>query len=197
VPDTLSTFTQALGLVPDNTSRLIGPVSTRSVWLSLTTDRGGAQADPGQLPAVITIPAAGTWVDIPIDTGVFLPTTNPLFWRNDANAHVFYNYQADWPPANVPPGHIREVTMLAVVTIDPSGTGTHELAFSVSGVPIPPFVQFDPASQQNELTVTVNATSPIDVSAAPPISVQIRNLDSAGDVTLLGADFKVFGGALA
>lgn len=197
MPDTLSTFSEAMGLIPDNTSRLISPDDQRSVAISLMPDRGGAFADQAQGPFVIPLPVVDDWVDIPQAIGagmVFSPAS--VFWRMDANGHLIYNYAADWPTVVVPPGYLRAVRFVAVVDFDP-GNDVLQFAMAVAGVPQAPFFTIDAASTALAMTISVVGGQGIDVSAAPPISLQVRNQTNTDSLTVFLMSMSVTGGALA
>ena len=196
MPDTLSTFSQAMALVPDNTSRLISPDDQRSVAISLLTDRGSVYGDPALGPWLIPIPAVDTWVDIPLSIAADMVQADVLFWRKDANGQLFYNYAADWPTIVVPPGMVRQVTLLAVVDIDP-GNATWEFAWTIGGVLQAPVFTVDSSTSTDALTVTILSGDPIDVSLAPPVSLQVRNITSATDLPLNLVSLRATGGPLA
>lgn len=191
--DTLSTFQQAMALLPDNTSRLISPDDQRSVAVSLMQDRGACFGNPANGPWVIPIPAINTWVDIPQAIAVDMVQGGSLFWRMDANGQLVYDYAADWPTIVVPPGHIRQVTLLGVVDIDPNGD-TFEFAFTIGGVIQEPVFTVETASQTDAITVTVISGDPVDVSAAPPVSMSVRNTDNANDLSMNLISLRTSGG---
>ena len=192
MPDTLSTFQQAMGLIPDNTSRLIEPDDQRSVAISLMADRGAAFS---VVPASIPMPVINTYVDIPIGmTG--MTQGESLFWRMDANGHLFYNYAADWPTVVVPPGHIRSVWLTGVVDFDPDGS-TWQFAFTIAGVIQPPEFTIETSVQTDAITAVVVADEPIDVSAAPPVSLAARNLSNTNPLNINLVTLRTRGGPLA
>lgn len=194
--DTLSTFTQAMALLPDNTSRLINPSAHRSALISLLDDRGAAFADPTQAPFTIPIPAVDTWVDIPLAiSAAMVESPAVLFWRMDANGHLVYDYEADWPTITVPPGHIRAARLLAVIGLDP-GTDIWEFAFTLGGAIQEPTWIIDTATATDAITVTLIAGQGVDVSLAPPVSVSVRNLNDASDLTMLAFNMSTTGGPL-
>lgn len=196
MPDTLSTFTQAMALIPDNSARLISPDDQRSVAISLMSDRGGAFADEAAGPWVIPIPAVDVWVDIPLAISVdMVESPASLFWRKDANGQLLYDYAADWPTIVVPPAMTRSVRMAAVLGIDPDADAW-EFAFTIGGVILTPTQTISTATTTHAVTVTLAGSQGIDVSDAPPISVQCRNLSDATDLALLSLSFGTQGGAL-
>lgn len=195
MPDTLSTFSEAMGLIPDNTSRLISPDDQRSVAISLMSDRGAAF---GVGPFVVPIAAIDTYVDIPLGIGGAPPMTQgeSLFWRMDANGQLVYNYAADWPTIVVPPGHIRSVELIGVVDFDPDGS-TWVFAFSIGGVIQPPEFTTETAVSADAIVVTMVSGDPVDVSLAPPVSLAVKNLTNTNDLTLNLVSMRVRGGPLA
>lgn len=183
--DTLLTFTEAMNGLPDNNTRLIDPADVRGAHLSLLQDYGANYGDPAQAPWVVPIPAQDTWVDIPIAIGgaaAMVPGGN-LFWRQDGNGHLKYDYLADWPTTVVPAGYTRTVRLLGVVTIDP-GNVTWEFAFTIAGVIQLPTYVVDSASTTDALSVSIVSGDPIDVSVAPPVSMSVRNLTNDDDLPL-------------
>lgn len=195
MPDTLSTFTQAMGLIPDNTSRLISPDDERSVAISLMDDRGAAVGDSNFAPWTVPIAAIGTWVDIPqaID---MLQEPQVLFWRMDANGHLIYNYAADWPTIVVPPGHQRAARFASTLNIDPNNN-VWQFAISIDNVPQEPFITVDDASTTDALSVLVLNGEILTLTDSPVISVQVRNQSNTDDLALAAFLFGVVGGALA
>jgi hypothetical protein len=193
--DTLVTFQQAMNLLPDNASRLIEPDDVRSAFLSLLPDRGAAFA-----VGTFTVPIVtqGTWVDIPIGIGggATMVQGDALFWRKDSNGHLVYDYQADWPAATVPPGYVREVFLVGVVQIDP-GNIVWEFAFTIGGVIQAPTVLVDSASTTDSISVPIISGDPVDVSAAPPVSLSVRNLTNTDDLPLTLVSFRATGGVQA
>lgn len=195
MPDTLSTFSEAMGLLPDNTSRLVSPDDQRSVAISLMADRGGAFGDQDLAPWTVPMPVIDEWVDLPqaIDM-VFSPAS--VFWRMDANGHLFYDYAADWPTIVVPPGHQRSVRFAAVIDFDP-GNDVRQFAIALDGVPQEPFFTIDAASTANAVTITIAGGQGIDVSAAPVVSVMSRNQTNTDALELNLLSLAITGGALA
>jgi hypothetical protein len=196
--DSLVGFTQAMNLLPDNTSRLIGADDVRSSLLSLMPDRGTAFADPAAMPKSVTIPAVNTWVDLPVALGG-APTMQSgaqLFWRMDANGHLKYDYPADWPTITVPPGTQRISTLYGVIDIDPNGV-TWEFAFTVAGVPRTLVYRVIEPSQTDALSVAMIDGPAIDVSVAPLVSVSVRNLTNATPLLVRAFSFRAIGGPLA
>ena len=195
MPDTLSSFSEAMGLIPDNTSRLISPDDQRSVAISLMPDRGGCFGDSGLGPWSIPMPVVDDWVDInqSIDM-VFSPAS--VFWRMDANGALIYNYAADWPTIVVPPGHLRAVRALAVIDFDPDNN-VWQFALALGQVPQPPFFTIDAASTAAAMTITVAGGQGVDVSAAPPVSLMARNRSNTTALALNLFSLSVTGGALA
>lgn len=197
MPDTLSTFTQAMALIPDNTSRLISPDDQRSVALSLMPDRGAAFADPGAGPYVVPIAVVDEWVDIPLAIAAnMVQSPASLFWRMDANGHLGYDYAADWPTTVVPGGYTRSVRFTGVVDIDPDNN-VWQFAMALDGIPQAPFYTIDAASTAAAMTFTVVAGQGIDVSLAPRVSMMVRNQSNITDLNLLLFSISVVGGALA
>lgn len=196
--DTLAYFQEALGLLPDNTTRLVSPEDVRRVSLSLLGDRGGAFGDPAQGPWVVPIPAIDTPVDIPIAIGggAAMVLGEALFWRLDANGHLVYDYLGDWPTAVVPAGYTRQVTLLGVVEIDPNAD-TWEFAFTIGGVVQLPVYTIDSSVQTDAISITMVSGDPIDVSLAPPVSLQVINRTSANDLTLNLVSMRTQGSILA
>ena len=195
MPDTLSTFSVAMGLIPDNTARLIAPDDQRSVAISLLPDRGGAVGDPG--PWVIPIAAVDVWVDIPqAISGDMVPGEGALFWRMDVNGHLAYDYAADWPTIVVPPGHLRNVRFVGEVDIDPNNN-VWQFAMAIAGVPQTPFITVDDASTTDALAVIILAGVLMDVSAAEIVSLQVRNQSNTDDLELNAIEYGVTGGPLA
>ena len=196
MPDTLSTFQQAMALLPDNTSRLISPDDQRSVAVSLMTDYGSCFGDPAMSPWVVPIPAINTWVDIPLTIAADMVQGGSLFWRMNANGQLFYDYAADWPTIVVPPGYIRTVTLIGVVDFDPNGD-TWQFAFTIGGVVQAPIFTVETAGQTDAVVTTLVSGDPVDVSLAPPISLQVRNLTTAGDLNLNLVSLRTTGAAQA
>lgn len=197
MPDTLSSFTEAMALVPDNTSRLISPDDQRSVAISLIADRGGCFADPLAGPYVVPITVIDEWVDIPLAlVPDMVASPANLFWRMDANGQLGYDYQADWPAAVVPAGYVRSVRFVGVVDIDPDNN-VWQFAMALDGVPQEPFFTIDAASTANAMTFTVAAGQGIDVSLAPRVSMMVRNQSNTTDLDLLLFSMATIGGALA
>jgi hypothetical protein len=198
VADTLAYLQEALGLLPDNTTRLISPDDVRRVHLSLVGDRGGVFADPAQGPWTVPIPAIDTWVDIPIAIGggPAMVLGESLFWRKDSNGHLFYNYAADWPTVAVPAGYTRQVTLLGVVEFDPNGD-TWEFGFTIAGVIQLPTFTIETAGQTDSTSATIISGDPVDVSAAPAVSLSVRNLSSDADLSMTLASFRTQGSVLA
>lgn len=161
-------------------------------------DRGGASADAALMPVTVPIPAVDTWVDINLALGVpiMLQSSASLFWRMDANGQVFYNYAADWPTTVVPPGYERTVRAQAALTIDPNND-SFEFAIAFDGVPHAPFTGVDTANSTDEISLFVISNSIIDVSLAPPVSVQVKNTDDSTDLILNSFAMLTTGGALA
>jgi len=198
VADTLLNFQEAMNGLPDNTTRLIQPANVRGANLSLMQDYGGNYADPAQGPWTVPIPAVNTWVDIPqaIGGAAAMVLGGALFWRQDANGHLKYDYLADWPTTVVPAGYTRIVRLLGVVTIDP-GNITWEFAFTIGGVIQLPTYVVDSSSTSDALSVSVISGDPIDVSLAPPVSMSVRNLTNADDLPLQLLSMRTTGAALA
>ena len=192
--DTLLNFTQAMSGVPDNTSQLVTPRNLRELQLSAITDRGAAYAAVG--PWTVPIPAADVWVDIPSAISADM-TESPavLFWRMDTNGHLFYNYAADWPTIDVPPGLIRAVILTAVIGLDPGGP-TWEFAFTIDGVPQEPTELVETSGQTDAVTVTLIAGQGIEPGIAPPVSVSVKNNSNGGDLDLLSFGLNIRGGPL-
>ena len=195
--DDLATFQGAMALLPDNTSREIDAVDVRRAYLSLLPDRGAMYAEPTSAPWTIPIPAAGTWVDIPLA----LPPgdriqSDSLFWRTNANGQLVYNYAADWPTVAVPAGYTREVLLLGVVELDPNGDA-FEFAFTIGGVIQAPTYVVDTANTTQRIQVPIISGDPIDVSLAPPVSISVRNLDDASDLDLTLFSMRATGGVRA
>jgi len=185
-----------MALIPDNTSRLISPDDQRSVAISLMADRGSCFSDPAAGPWVIPIPAVNTWVDIPLAIAADMVQADVLFWRMDANGQLFYDYLADWPTTVVPPGHTRQVTLLAVVDIDPNGD-TWEFAWTIGGVVQEPVFTIETATATQAIVATILSGDPIDVSVAPPVSLQVQNIDNANDLALNLVSLRATGGPQA
>ena len=184
-----------MGLIPNNTSRLIEPDDQRSVAISLLADRGAAIGEPG--PWVIPITAVGAWVDIPqAISSDMVQTPAALFWRMDANGHLFYDYAADWPTITVPGGHQRSIRFSAEVDIDPDNA-VWQFAMAIAGVPQTPFITIDSASTTDALAVVVLNGAILDVTAADRISLQVRNQSTTADLTLNAIAYGVVGGPLA
>ena len=194
--DTLTDFQGAMALLPDNTSRVVSPEDIRRSYLSLQSDRGACYGDPAQGPWVIPIPAVNTWVDIPNAISGDMVQSDVLFWRMNANGALFYNYQADWPTAVVPGGYIRQVLLLAAVTVDP-GNEVWEFAWTIGGVIQAPTYVLDSSSTTGALTQTILSGDPVDVSVAPPVSLSVRNLTNANDLPLQLVSLRATGGVLA
>lgn len=172
-------------------------MDVRRAYLSLLPDRGAMYGEPASAPWTIPIPAAGTWVDIPLA----LPPadrvqSDSLFWRMNANGQLVYNYAADWPTVAVPAGYTREVLLLGVVELDPNGDA-FEFAFSIGGVIQAPTYVVDTAVSTQAISVTVVSGDPVDVSVAPPVSMSVRNLDNANDLTLNLFSMRAAGGVRA
>ena len=197
MPDTLKGFVQLMDGLPDNNSKLINPQNAREAILSSQTDRGAAFADAAAGPWTVTIPAQDVWVDIPLAVGVAM-TQSPavLFWRMDGNGQLFYDYTADWPTTIVPGGYTRSVAMTAVIGLDPNNN-TYEFSFTIAGVTQEPVEVVETASTTDAVTVTLIAGQGIDVSVAPVVSVQVRNIENADDLSLLSFAYRVTGGVLA
>lgn len=185
-----------MGLIPDNTSRLISPDDQRSVAISLMPDVGGCFASPG--PFVVPIAAVDTYVDIPLAIGGAPPMTQgeSLFWRMDANGQLIYNYAADWPTIVVPPGHIRSVVFTGIVDFDPDGN-TWVFAFTLGGVIQPPEYTIDTAAGAGAIAVSIISGDPVDVSLAQPVSLSVKNITNAVDLNLNLISMRVRGGPLA
>ena len=196
--DTLAYFQEAMGLLPDNTTRLVSPEDTRRVSLSLLGDRGGVYGDPAQGPWVVPIPAIDTPVDLPIAIGggAAMVLGESLFWRADANGQLVYDYLADWPTAVVPAGYTRQVTLLGVVEFDPNGD-TWEFAFTIGGVAQAPSYTIETAGQTDSISATIISGDPIDVSAAPPVSMQVINRSGSADLNMSLLSFRTQGSVLA
>jgi len=193
--DTLLGFVDSMDGMPDNSSQLVSAQDVRQSLLSSQSDRGASFASGG--PWTVPIVAIGTWVDIPVAVGVdMVQSPAVLFWRMDANGHLFYNYTADWSTTTVPAGLIRAVTLTAVIGLDPNGD-TWEFAFTVAGVIQEPVEIVETAGQTDAVTLTLIAGQGIEPFVAPPVSVQVRNMDTASDLTLLSFAYNVRGGPLA
>ena len=198
MPDTLSTFTQAMALLPDNTSRLVSPDDQRSVAISLLPDRGAAFADSAAGPWVIPITTAGVWVDIPLSISAdMVASPASLFWRMNANGGLFYNYAADWPTIVVPPGYTRAVRTLGILSFDPLGSIVWQFAVGINGVAQEPFESVETAAQTDAVTVTVVGSDGIDVSLAPVVSIMVRNQTNTDDLPLTAFAYSTQGGVLA
>ena len=195
MPDTLSSFTEAMGLIPDNTSRLIAPDDQRSVAISLLSDRGAGVGDSNFAPWTVPIAAVGAWVDIPqaID---MLAEPQTLFWRMDVNGHLIYAYADDWPTIVVPPGHQRAARFTALAVIDPNNN-VWQFAISIDGVPLEPFITIDDASTTDALAVAVLNGEVLTLTDNPVISVQVRNQSNTDDLALSAFGHSVEGGPLA
>ena len=116
-----------------------------------------------------------------------------LFWRMNGNGALVYNYGADWPSVVVPSGYTREVQLLGVVSIDP-GNETWEFAFTIGGViQLPTFI-VDSVSTVDELQIPIISGDPVDVFAAPPISISVRNRTNANDLPLRLFAMRAAGG---
>ena len=195
--DTLLGFVGAMNGIPDNTSKLVSPQNAREAWLSLSEDRGAAFADAAQGPWIVPIPAVDVWVDIPqAIVAAMVGSPASLFWRMDGNGHLGYDYTADWPDTIVPVGYTRSASLLGVIGFDPNGD-TWELAFTIAGVIQEPTETIETAGQTDAVTTTLIAGQGIDVSVAPPVSISVRNRDSAADLSLLSFSYRVTGGVLA
>lgn len=192
---TLKTFQEVMNDLPDNSAQLISAEDLRSAVLSTTVDRGQIFGDPDLSPWTVPIPAAGTWVDIPTAIGGTI-LGDALFWRQNGSGQLVYNYPADWPPTVVPPGYVREVQVLSVVEIDP-GADTWEFAVTIGGILQEPIVQIDSSVQTDALSVTIVSGDPIDVSAAPAVSLSVRNITTATDLPLALFALRVTGGIKA
>jgi hypothetical protein len=200
MPDTLQTFTQAMALLPDNNTRLIDPGDVRSANISLMQDRGAAFGDPAAAPWVVPMPVVNSWVDLPQAIGGSSPggmvSGDALFWRMDSNGQLRYDYAADWPPIVVPPGYTRQVLLLGVVELDPNGN-IYEFAFSIGGVVELPTYRVDTSTATNAISLTFVSGDPIDVSAAPPVSIKARNLSNTQPLNLRLISMRASGGVLA
>lgn len=197
MPDTLSSFSEAMALLPDNTSRLISPDDQRSVAISLLPDRGGAFADQALGPWVVPITVVDDWVDIPVNiVPDMVQSPASLFWRMDANGHLFYDYAADWPTIVVPPAHTRAVRFLAVIGLDPNND-SWQFAMALDGVPQLPFITIDAASTTDAIEAIVPLGQGLDVTAAPRVSVRVRNRSTTADLSLSSFGFSTVGGPLA
>jgi len=193
--DTLLNFTPAMDGLPDNTIQAIKPENVREAFLSTVTDRGAAFASGG--PWTVPIPASDTWVDIPLNVlPDMVESPAVLFWRMNANGHLFYNSAADWPNVDGPSDLIRSVTLTAVIGIDPNGD-TWEFAFTVDGVVQTPSVIVETANQTDAVTVTLIASQGISPFDAPVVSIQAKNNDDSTDLVLLSLSFNVRGGPLS
>ncbi len=109
---------------------------------------------------------------------------------------MFYDYASDWPTIEVLPGHQRTVRVQAALGIDPN-TDNFQFAVAFAGVPHQPFIDIDTANATSAISVFVASNSLIDVSVAPPVSIQVRNLDDTSGLILNSFAMLTTGGALA
>jgi hypothetical protein len=193
MPDTLVTFTQAMALLPDNTSRLIGPDDVRSSEISLMADRGTALALGG--PWTIPITTVNQWVDIPIAIGGAMVQGSCLFWRMDANGHLKYNYAADWPAIVVPAGLARNVLAQAILDIDGQGK-SWEFGFTVAGVIQQPVFKLHATNATSALVITPWTGNSLIVADAPVVSISVRNTQDTTDLTVNAMALRTTGGPL-
>lgn len=192
---TLKTFVEVMNDLPDNSAQLISAEDLRAAILSTQVDRGQIYGDPAASPWTVPIPAVDTWVDIPTAIGGTV-LGDALFWRQNGLGQLVYNYQADWGPTVVPPGYVREVQVLAVVEFDP-GAETWEFAVTIGGVIQEPIFRIDSSIQTDSLSVPIVSGDPVDVSAAPPVSLSVRNVTSAADLPLSLFALRATGGIKA
>jgi len=192
--DVLFSFVEAMNALPDNTTRLISPDDVRSAFLSLTADRGSCYADDDAAPWVIPIPAVDTWVDINAAIfGDIVDDPGNLFWRTDANGRLVYDYQGDWPPTVIPTELVRDVLMFANVSIDP-GNSAWQFAIAINGVPQEPAATVDLSTQADSITIPVSVSQGLKPADSLPVSVQVRNLTGADDLTLQHLSMNTLGG---
>ncbi len=194
--DTLKGFTEAMAGFPDNTSGIIKAINARELLLSAQADRGGSYAPSVTTPYVIPIPAVDTWVDIPISLGAnMVQSPASLFWRMNGNGHLYYDYAADWPAVSIPAGLMRSVLLLCTITAD-TNAKRFEFAFTIDGVIQEPTDTIEWGNRTYAGLVTLVASNGISPADAPPVSVQVRNLDDTTDLEVFSFGMTTRGGPL-
>lgn len=198
MPDSLLTMTEALNGVPDNTSNLVTPQNVRQALLSIVADHGVAAADQATLPQTIPI-TQNVYADIPAaliaEGATMISGTLPLYWRMDANGHLYYDYPADWPGVTVPAGYLRSVGITALIDVElASATNVYAFTITLDGVPVGNTIYVDEAQNQDRTLVALETQQALEVGAAPIVSVAVTNTAGGSDLDVLSFGYRCIGG---
>jgi hypothetical protein len=192
--DTLRYLAEARALIPDNAQQLVSPKDVREYLLALEPDRGGYFLPSASGPVVVSLPAAGTWVELNSTTiPGMVGTPNALRWSNDGLARPIPAWGSE---VTVPAGHRRSSFVTGIISADPveNNDDSWQVVGGVNGVPEEDQAETFKISENGEIaTITHVGFLSTAQDGSEYLSLFLRNLDAARNMNLYSGGLVVQG----